>query len=57
MAIRIEIAKDAIKPAFDKQIASLKRSKLTTTNPLMIKIIDEEIATLTKAFDTITEVK
>lgn len=57
MATRVDLPKETITGALTKEIASRKRQKTSTTNPLMIKIIDDEIAAFQNAINTITEIK
>jgi len=57
MAIRVELQKGEVERVLDAAIASLRRSTKTTINPMMIKIIEEDIGRYQNAKNTLTDVK
>lgn len=57
MAVKIELAKDVIRVAFKKHIDSCKRAQVAATNTLIKTALDDEIGQITKALDTMTEIK
>lgn len=57
MATKIELPKDVIKIAFKKHIDSCKRASTAATNTLIKNALDDEIGQITKALDTMTEIK
>lgn len=57
MAVRIELHKNYVQQALEAAIASLKRSTTKQLNPAMKDLIDKDIAAISHALNTITEVK
>ena len=57
MAIRIDLNKEAVTQALQQRIDSLTRAKTKALNPLMTEIYEKEIAALTTAKNTLTEIK
>lgn len=57
MAVKIDLPRDAVKIAFKAYTASLKRSINAATNPLIKNALEDELGQITKALDTMTEIK
>ena len=57
MATRIELPKDLVKRSFTTTIASLKRAINNAGNPGVKTALEHELAEITKAVDTASEIK
>lgn len=57
MAVRVELPKEMLVMALEKELASQKRLKNTTKQPQFIPIIDGDIAKLQTAIGSVTEIK
>jgi hypothetical protein len=56
MALRVELTRDQLTSAIDKELASIKRA-LTGAKPQFRELYEKELAALTVGRNTITEVK
>lgn len=58
MAVKVDLPKNTVVGALDAAKASLKRAAgKSGINPLMLELIEKDIAQISRAIDTIAEVK
>lgn len=57
MAIRIEATREQVYGAFKQCVASATRAEKAATNPGIKLLLQKDIAELTKAMNTLTEIK
>lgn len=57
MAVKIDLPKDLVKNCFTVKLASLRRAHKEATNPLIKQALDDELSQITKAIDTMAEIK
>lgn len=57
MAVKVELSKELVKIAMKKHIDSIKRAVTAATNPLIKNALEDELGQITKAMDTMTEIK
>ena len=57
MATRVDLDKHTVRMALEQALASHKRAMNTAKNPAFRPIIEQDIASLTNAINTLTDAK